>query len=78
LAVPSLRVNAAHGRPLRERLSAPFAVPGMTWDQVAVTLRDLADAKTAAIAGVNVAELDYPSVITGLTQRGRGRLAGGR
>jgi hypothetical protein len=60
------------------RLNTPFVVPGMTWDQIAVTLRDLADAKTAAIVGINVEELDYPAVITGLTKRGIGRLAAGR
>jgi hypothetical protein len=60
------------------RLNTPFVVPGMTWDQIAVTLRDLADAKAAAIVGINVEELDYPAVITGLTKRGRGRLAAGR
>jgi hypothetical protein len=60
------------------RLSTPFAVPGMTWDQIAVILRDLADDRTAAIAGISVAGLDYPAVITGLTQRGQGRLADGR
>jgi len=62
----------AHG------LNTPFAVPGMTWDQIAATLRDLADGRTAAITGVNVGQLDYPAVITGLTQHGRGRLAAGR
>jgi predicted nucleotide-binding protein len=60
------------------QLNTPFAVPGMIWDQIAVTLRDLADAKTAAIVGINVEQLDYPAVITGLTKRGRVRLAAGR
>ena len=72
------RIAEYFSDPGAHRLNTPFAVPGMTWDQVAVILRDLAEAKTAAIAGINVAELDYPAVITGLTQRGRGRLAAGR
>jgi predicted nucleotide-binding protein len=72
------RIAEHFSQPGAGRLNTPFAVPGMTWDQIAVILRDLADARTAAIACVNVAELDYPSVITGLTQRGRGRLAAGR
>ena len=74
-----LRRIADHfSRPGVNRLDTPFAVPGMTWDQVAVTLRELASGRTAAITGENVAELDYPAVISGLTQRGRGRLATGR
>jgi predicted nucleotide-binding protein len=72
------RIAEYFSHPSAHRLNTPFAVPGMTWDQIAVILRDLADAKTAAISGINVAELDYPAVITGLTQRGRGRLAAGR
>ena len=72
------RIAEYFSHPSAHRLNTPFAVPGMTWDQIAVILRDLADAKTAAIAGINVAELDYPAVITGLTQRGRERLAAGR
>jgi len=72
------RIAEHFSQPGAGRLNTPFAVPGMTWDQIAVTLRDLADGRTAAIAGVNVAELDYPAVITGLTQRGHGRLAAGR
>lgn len=74
-----LRRIAEHfSQPGVHRLNTPFAVPGMTWDQIAVTLRELADARSAAITGHSVEELDYPAVITGLTQRGRGRLAVGQ
>ena len=74
----SCATSQSISEPGAHRLSTPFAVPGMTWDQVADVLRDLAGARLAAIAGINVAELDYPAVITGLTERGRGRLAAGR
>jgi hypothetical protein len=41
----------------------------MTWDQIATTLRDLADSNPPYITGIGVEELDYPAVITGLTGR---------
>jgi len=67
-----LRHIAEHfSRPDTRRLNTSFAVPGMTWDQVATTLRDLADSSPALITGIGVEELDYPAVITGLTERGR-------
>ena len=53
-----------------KRLNTPFDVPGMTWNQVAATLRDLAGSKPSYITGISVEELDYPAVITGLTRRG--------
>jgi hypothetical protein len=58
-------------RPDVRRLDTPFDVPGMTWDEIAVTLRDLADSDPPYITGISVEELDYPTVITGLTERGR-------
>lgn len=69
-----LRQIAEHfSRPDARRLNTPFIVPGMTWDQVATTLRDLADSRPPYIAGIGVEQLDYPAVITGLTERGRKR-----
>lgn len=55
------------------RLNTPFDVPGMTWDQVATTLRDLADSNPPYITGITVEELDYPAIITGLTGRARNK-----
>jgi hypothetical protein len=67
-----LRQIAQHfSRPDTHRLNTPFVVPGMTWDQVATILRDLADSSPPHITGIGVEELDYPAVITGLTERGR-------
>jgi hypothetical protein len=67
-----LRHLAEHfSRPDNHRLNTPFVVPGMSWNQVATTLRDLTDAIPPYITGVGVEELDYPAVITGLTERGR-------
>lgn len=69
-----LRQIAGHfSRPDTHRLNTPFVVPGMTWDQVATTLRDLADSSPPYITGIGVEELDYPAVITGLTERGRSK-----
>jgi predicted nucleotide-binding protein len=67
-----LRRIAEHfSSPDARRLNTPFIVPGMTWDQVATTLRDLTDSHPPHIAGIGVEQLDYPAVITGLTDRGR-------
>lgn len=69
-----LRCIAEHfSKPGAQRMTTPFMVPGMTWSQVAVTLRDLARAQPAYIVGVSVEQLDYPAVITGLTRRGSAR-----
>jgi predicted nucleotide-binding protein len=69
-----LRCIAEHfSKPDAQRMGTPFSVPGMTWNQIAVTLRDLAHARPAYIVGVSVDPLDYPAVITGLTRRGAER-----
>ena len=54
-----------------DRLDTPFDVLGMSWRQVEVALRDLYDSDPPFIRGVTVEEVDYPVVITGLTERGR-------
>jgi predicted nucleotide-binding protein len=64
------RVAEQFSQPGAQPLRTPFAVPGMTWDQIAATLRDLADARPSYLTGVSVEELDYPAVITGITTRG--------
>jgi predicted nucleotide-binding protein len=61
-------------KPNARRLNTPFAVAGMSRDQVADTLRDLAGARPSYITGISVPELDYPAVITGLSQRGHARV----
>lgn len=69
-----LRCIAEHfSKPGAQRMTTPFKVPGMTWSQIAVTLRDLTRAQPAYIVGVSVKQLDYPAVITGLTRRGSAR-----
>jgi predicted nucleotide-binding protein len=69
-----LRCIAEHfSKPDAQRMSTPFSVPGMTWSQITVTLRELAHAQPAYIVGVSVDQLDYPAVITGLTRRGSER-----
>lgn len=53
------------------RLDVPFAVPGLTFDgEVAPALRRLTTADPPYVEGVSVAEMDYPVVVTGLTERG--------
>lgn len=53
------------------RLDTPFVVPGLDFDtQVAPALKRLASAIPPYVDGVEVAEADYPVVVTGLTERG--------
>ena len=53
------------------RLDTPFAVDGLHFeDQVAPALRRLATGSPPFITGVEVDQLDYPAVITGITERG--------
>jgi hypothetical protein len=53
------------------RLDTPFTVEGLPFaEQVAPALRRLASATPPYISGVAVDQLDYPVVITGLTERG--------
>lgn len=53
------------------RLDTPFDVPGLDFDsEVRAALRRLATASPPFVTGVDVAQRDYPVVITGLTERG--------
>jgi len=65
------RIVEQFSQPDARPLRTPFAVPGMTWDQIAATLRDLAHSRPPCVTGISVEELDYPAVITGITARGR-------
>jgi hypothetical protein len=54
-----------------DRLDTPFDFPGLNFEsKVAPALRRLAKAQPPYLEGVQVAEEDYPAVITGLTERG--------
>jgi hypothetical protein len=70
--VTVLRHIAEHFAPPGvHRLNTPFAVPGLTFeDEVVPALRRLATADPPYVIGVDVAQEDYPVVITGLTERG--------
>ena len=67
-----LRHLADHFRsPGARRLETPFDVPGLPFDsQVAPALRRLATATPPFIIGIDVAQADYPMIVTGLTERG--------
>lgn len=65
------RLGEHFATPGVHRLDTPFAVDGMGFeDQVAPALRRLASAAPPYITGVEVDQLDYPPVVTGLTERG--------
>ncbi len=50
----------------------PLTFRGLSFDrQIAPALRRLAAADPPFVTGINVAQVDYPVVITGLTERGR-------
>lgn len=78
----SLRVTEEMRRVLRRlaehfsppgvhRLDTPFDVPGLDFEsQVRPALRRLTSADPPYIGGVSVAEMDYPVVVTSLTERG--------
>lgn len=70
--VKVLRHLAEHFAPAGvHRLNTPFDVPGLSFaDEVAPALRRLAKAAPPYIEGLDVAELDYPVVVTDLTERG--------
>lgn len=67
-----LRHLAEHfAPPAVHRLNTPFDVPGLTFDdRVVPALRRLAEANPPYVTGVEVAQKDYPVVVTGLTERG--------
>ncbi len=53
------------------RLDTPFDVPGLDFEaKVAPILRRLASANPPYIEGISVAEVNYPVVLTGLTEKG--------
>jgi predicted nucleotide-binding protein len=61
-------------KPDARRLNTPFAVPDMTWEQVATILRGLAESDPPYVTGIGAGQLGYPVIVTGLTERGRRRL----
>ena len=70
-----LRYIAEHSaKPDARRLNTPFAVPDMTWEQVATILRGLAESDPPYVTGIGAGHLGRPVVVTGLTERGRRRL----